>query len=292
MSSITGLDGLEPTINSIKYTKNILIANKEALICGWNLINKQLKKNKTNFIPVDSEHFSIWSLLQNYESQNVEKIYITASGGPFLELPKKRFNKIKPKDALKHPNWTMGKKITIDSSTLMNKVFEVIEAKNIFNIQYNKISILTHPKSYIHAILKLNNGLTKLLIHDPNMKIPIFNSLYLDKKKTIKTKPLNIEIINDLRLRKVDTKKFPLVKLLDNLPNKNSLYETILVTINDFFVHKFLENKISFRKLVKSIEKFSKLREFQKFKKISPKNVKEIYRLMDYVSLKINSFSI
>jgi len=124
------------------------------------------------------------------------------------------------------------------------------------------------------------------------MKIPIFNSLYLNDKKKIRTKHLNLEIINNLSLKKVDTKKFPLVKLLDNLPKSNSLYETILVTINDYFVYKFLEKKISFKKLVKLIEKFSNLREFQKFKKIKPKNVKDIYRLIDYVSLKINSFSI
>ena len=139
MSSITGLNGLYPTLNSIKFTKKILIANKESIICGWSLINKELKKNKTNFIPVDSEHFSIWSLLKSYNSINVEKIYITASGGPFLKLPKKKFSNISIKKALSHPNWKMGKKITIDSATLMNKVFEVIEAKNIFDLDYDKI---------------------------------------------------------------------------------------------------------------------------------------------------------
>ena len=110
MSSITGLNGLLPTLKSIKYTKKILIANKESIICGWNLINSELKKHKTEFIPVDSEHFSIWSLLNNYKSPNIEKIYITASGGPFLKLPKKKFSSISIKKALNHPNWKMGKK--------------------------------------------------------------------------------------------------------------------------------------------------------------------------------------
>ena len=178
MSSITGLNGLLPTLKSIKHTKKILIANKESIICGWNLINKELKKYNTNFVPVDSEHFSIWSLLQNYNSNDIDKIFITASGGPFLKLPKKQFSNISVKKALNHPNWSMGKKITIDSATLMNKVFEVIEAKNIFNLSYGKISILTHPKSYLHAITKFKNGLTKLLLHDPDMKIPIYNSIY------------------------------------------------------------------------------------------------------------------
>ena len=171
MSSITGLNGLSPTLKSIKYTKKILIANKESIICGWNLINKELKKYKTSFIPVDSEHFSIWSLLQNYNSNDIDKIFITASGGPFLKLPKKQFSNISIKKALNHPNWRMGKKITIDSATLMNKVFEVIEAKNIFNLDYSKISILTHPKSYLHAITKFKNGLTKLLLRSEERRV-------------------------------------------------------------------------------------------------------------------------
>mgnify|MGYP001328763383 CR=1 FL=1 len=292
MSSITGLNGLSPTLKSIKYTKKILIANKESIICGWNLINKELKKYKTSFIPVDSEHFSIWSLLQNYNSNDIDKIFITASGGPFLKLPKKQFSNISIKKALNHPNWRMGKKITIDSATLMNKVFEVIEAKNIFNLDYSKISILTHPKSYLHAITKFKNGLTKLLLHDPDMKIPIYNSIYSTDIKSIKTHSLNLKILNDLELKEVDTKKFPLIKILNKLPKYTSLFETVLITINDYLVFKFLEKKINFQKLIKLIDRFSNLREFQKFKKIKPKNIDDIYKLRDYVSLKLDSLGI
>ena len=292
MSSITGLNGLSPTLKSIKYTKKILIANKESIICGWNLIEKELKKYKTKFIPVDSEHFSIWSLLQNYNSTNIEKIFITASGGPFLKLPKKQFSNISVKKALNHPNWRMGKKISIDSATLMNKVFEVIEAKNIFNLDYDKISILTHPKSYLHAITKFNNGLTKLLLHDPDMKIPIYNSIYSADTKLIKTHSLNLKILNNLELKEVDTKKFPLVKLLNKLPNYSSLFETVLITTNDYLVFKFLEKKINFQKLIKLIERISNIKEFQKFKKIKPKNIDDIYDLKDYVSLKLDSLGI
>ncbi len=292
MISISGLEGLKPTLQLIKYSKNLAIVNKESLICGWNLIQKSLKKYKTNFIPIDSEHFSIYSLIKNHKIDEIERIFITASGGPFINYPKKKFNNIKPIDALKHPSWSMGKKITIDSATLMNKVFEVIEAKNIFAIDYKKISILTHPKSYIHAIIKFKNGLSKILIHEPDMKIPIYNSLNFPKKKKIKSNPLNLEIMNNLNLKKVDSKKFPLVKILNDLPKSSSLFETILITINDKLVYKFLENKISFNKLVGSIGKFSKFKKFQKFKKIKPKNVNDIYRLRDYVSLKIDTFSI
>ncbi len=292
MSSISGIGGLLPTYKIIKHTKLIAIANKEAIICGWPLIKKELKINKTRFIPVDSEHFSIFSLLKNQHNKDIEKIYITASGGPFIDLPKNKFKKIKLSDALKHPSWSMGKKITIDSATLMNKVFEVIEAKNIFDLSYNKIGILTHPKSYVHAIIKFKNGLTKILVHDPDMKIPIYNSLFPLNNKIIKVKSLKLNILNDLSLKKVDLKKFPLVKILNKLPKKSSLFETILITVNDYLVYKFLDNKISFEKMMKLINKISKLKKFQKFKKIKPKNVEDIYRLRNYVSSKMDSLGI
>ena len=292
MISISGLDGLKPTLKLIKYSKNLAVVNKESLICGWNLIKKNLDKYKTNFIPIDSEHFSIFSLLKNQKNDTVDRIYITASGGPFYNYPINKFHKIKPKDALKHPNWKMGKKISIDSASLMNKVFEVIEAKNIFNIPYKKINILKHPKSYIHAIIKFKSGLIKILAHEPDMKIPIINSLYDNGNINFKTKDLNLKILNDLDLGNVDIKKFPLISLLKKMPNQNSLFETILITINDFFVFKFLENKIDFKKMMKLINNFSNLQEFQKYKKIKPKKVDEIYRLRDYVSLKLISLGI
>ena len=292
MSSIMGLDGLLPTIKIIKFTKNIAIVNKESLICGWDLIKKEINKNKTNFIPIDSEHFSIYTLIKNYKTSDIERIYITASGGPFINLPKKKFKYINLKQALKHPNWKMGKKITIDSATLMNKLFEVIEAKNIFNIPYNKISILTHPASYVHSIVKFKNGISKILIHDPDMKIPIINSIHQKNLKKIKTKKLDTNLLNNLDLREVDLSKFPTIKLLKNMPLRSSLYETALITINDFFVYKFLENRITFSKLLKLISKTSCLNEFIKYKKKKPKSIDDIYKLRDYVSLKLSKLSI
>ena len=292
MSAISGIGGLLPTYKIIKHTKLIAIANKESIVCGWSLIEKELKKNKTKFIPVDSEHFSIFSLLQSQKGKSIEKVYITASGGPFINLPIKNFDKIKISDALKHPNWRMGNKITIDSATLMNKVFEVIEAKNLFKLDYKKISILTHPKSYVHAIVKFKNGLIKILAHDPDMKIPIHNSLYLNDEKKYVSKDLNFETLNNLTFKKVDTKKFFLIKLLDKLPQHSSLYETVIITINDYLVLKFLEKRINFKRLTNLIDKISKLTEFQKFKKIKPKNVNDIYRLRDYVSSKMDSLGI
>jgi len=175
MSSIIGVEGLNPTLKIIKHTNVIAIANKEAIICGWNILKKELKKNKTKFIPVDSEHFSLHYGLNNKLPHNIDKIFITASGGPLLNVKLNKFKDIKMSEVLKHPNWNMGKKITIDSATLMNKVFEIIEAKKIFNIPYKRLKILVHPKSYVHALIKFNDGMIKIIAHDTNMTIPIQN---------------------------------------------------------------------------------------------------------------------
>ena len=289
MSAISGLDGLKPTLNIIKFTKIIAIANKEALICGWTIISKVLKKFKTQFIPVDSEHFSIWYALKNENIKNIEKIFLTASGGPFLRLSLSKFKDIKIKQALNHPRWKMGKKISIDSATMMNKVFEVIEAKNIFNLSYDKISILIHPESYVHAILKFNNGLIKIIGHETSMKIPIFNTLYLDTQKTLKTKTLDIKKLNNLNLNSVEYNRYPAVKLLHKLPKASSLYETVLVSANDELVKLFLEGKIEFTDIFTQL---SKLNKFNKYKKIKPNNVNEIIELNKYVRLKIATISV
>ena len=285
MSAISGLEGLKPTLNLIKFTKTIAIANKESIICAWNLIQKKLKKYKTEFIPVDSEHFSIWSLLHgNYN--NIEEVIITASGGPFLKLPLAKFKKIKPIHAIKHPNWKMGSKISIDSATLMNKVFEVIEAQRIFNIDSSKFKILIHPKSYVHAIIKFNNGLTKILVHDTDMKIPIFNSIYYKKNLKIKSSKLDLNTLNNLDFSRVNLKKFPSIKILNKIPKNISLYETVLVSANDQLVDLFLKNKISFQKITTFLKKILGMKIFLKYKKRSPKNYKEIIKLSDYVRLK------
>ena len=292
MSAISGLEGLEPTLKIIKFTKKIAIANKESIICGWPLIKKELLKNKTKFIPIDSEHFSIYSLIGNSKNRDIEKVYITASGGPFNNYPINKFKSITLKSALNHPNWEMGKKITIDSATMMNKVFEIIEAKKIFDLTYKDLKILVHPKSYIHAIVKFNNGLTKILIHDTNMIIPIFNSLYENDVKKIKTKNLDFSKINNLNLKSIDLKKFPVVKILNNLPNRNSLYETVIVSANDSLVKLFLNKKIKFVDISKILLKFISNKEFLKFKRLIPKKIEDIVKLNNYVSLKINTLDI
>ena len=292
MSAISGVGGLEPTINIIKKTKRIAIANKESIICGWGLIQKELKKHKTEFIPVDSEHFSIWSVINDSSNSDIEKIILTASGGPFLNKSMRK--NIRPSDATKHPNWEMGKKISIDSATLMNKIFEIIEAKKIFDIELKKFDILIHPKSYIHAIVKFNNGLIKIVAHDTNMKIPISNSIYMGEKNQnfIKPKKIDLKILNSLNFQKVNSKKFPVIKILKKINEKNSLFDTALVSINDELVSLFLKNKINFLEISSKIWLLINLPLFSKYKHQIPKNLAQIEKLNEFVRLKTRTLSV
>ena len=285
MSSISGMEGLRPTLEIIKFTKKIAIANKESIICAWNLIQKELDKNKTEFVPVDSEHFSLWYALKNIPSTQIEKVYLTASGGPLLKLSKSNLKRnIKVSQALKHPTWSMGKKISIDSCTMMNKVFEVIEAKHLFDLSYEKIAVLTHPKSYIHAIVKFKNGLIKIIAHDTTMKIPIFNSIKSNNNLSIRTDNLQLKKLNHLDLKKINNKFFPVINILKKIPNKISLFETVIVTINDYLVDLFLNKKITFRELQNLLIKLVNKKLFTKYKKLKPKKFEDIIFVKNNVS--------
>ena len=293
MCAISGISGLEPLIDIIKITKNLAIANKESIICGWNLIQKKIVKYNVKFIPIDSEHFSIQSLIKNNKNMEIDTIFITASGGPFLKTPMTQFKNISAKKATKHPNWKMGKKISVDSSTLMNKVFEIIEAQRIFKLPISKFKILIHPKSYLHSIVKFHDGTSKLLIHDTSMMIPIFNSLFNDDStKKLKTKKINLNIINNLNLSNVDLLRFPMVKILKMMPNNISLFETVLVSANDCLVDLFLNKKIKYQDIHKNLKKILRLSEFTKLKSSKPKNVLQIIHLSKYVALKTKSLCV
>tara|TARA_B100000579_G_C22839100_1_gene860439 strand:- start:1543 stop:2697 length:1155 start_codon:yes stop_codon:yes gene_type:complete len=289
MCAISGLNGLKPTIDSIKFSKTIAIANKESIICGWHLIKKELKKYKTNFIPIDSEHFSIWTLIKNQKIENIRKIYLTASGGPFLKRKNSSIVNVKPKYALKHPNWKMGKKISIDSATLMNKVFEVIEAKKIFDVDIEKFKIIIHPRSYIHAIVHFKNGLVKLLAHDTNMAVPIMNSLYMDNKLfDYNEGNIDFKLLNGLNFINPDIKKFPVIKILNKIKNKPSYFETILISINDELVEKYLKGLINYQSLNTMLVKLLKIPYFTRYYNSAPKNVIDIKNMVKRVNTYLN----
>ena len=292
MSSISGLEGLISTLDIIKLSKNIAIANKESIVCGWSLIKKKLKKHKTNFIPVDSEHFSILDLIKKEKKSNIKKIFITASGGPFLNQNLKKIKQTNPKYAIKHPTWKMGKKISVDSATLMNKVFELIEAMKIFDLKKSNFDIIIQPSSYVHAIVEFKNGVTKFLTHPTSMKIPIFNSLYNYYHHKFEFEKLNFEKLNELNFQKIDFKKFPINKIIKNIPDNDSLFNTVLISANDTLVDLFLNKKISFHEIYGRLNTIINLKEFSKLKSTKPKNLRQIMNLSHKVRLKTQSLSV
>ena len=292
MCAISGLDGLKPTLEAIKFSKTIGIANKESIICGWYLIKKKLKKYKTKFIPIDSEHFSIWNLTREYSNHDIEEIILTASGGPLLNSPIRVQKTITPEKAVRHPNWKMGKKISVDSANLMNKIFEIMEANRMFNFDLKKYKILIHPQSYVHTIIKFKNGLIKMLLHDTDMKIPIFNSIYDKKIKYISSKKINSKTLNNLNFYEVDQLKFPSIKLLKKISKENTLYDTVITIANEELVKLFLQHKISLRQIVENLTKIINLKEYTKYFSKKPTSLNKIYKVSKLVRLKINGISV
>ena len=271
---------MEPTIQMVKLSKKILIANKESIICGWYLIKKTAIKYNTKIIPIDSEHFSISKLLENHSLKEIKKIYITASGGPFLNYKKNQLKNIKIKDALNHPKWKMGKKITIDSSTLMNKILELIEAQKIFNIPNKKLDILIHPNSLVHAIIEMKNGLIKFLYHDTTMIIPLANAIF-DGKININDffkKKKKIKVIEDLYFKKVDSNIFPVIKLKDRLDEYPST-PIIINAANEVLVDQFLKKKIPFLSIYKIIMNILNDRNYKKYAIKTPININQILKI-------------
>ena len=279
VSAIPGISGLEPTILIIRNTKKLLIANKEAIICGWDLIIKAAKKNKTIIVPVDSEHFSIQKLMDNHNIKEIKKIYITASGGPFLNFNKGQLKKITPEQALKHPKWKMGKKISIDSATLMNKILELIEAQKLFDIPNNKIDILIHPNSLVHAILELNNGLTKFIYHQTSMIIPLANAIFdgnLNIKDFYYKKEKNV--FENLTFQNVDDKKFPIIKF-KNRVNEHPSTAIIINASNEILVDHFLRKKLPFLGIIQIIMNILKDKKYKKYAIRRPINIYQIKKI-------------
>ena len=238
---------------------------------------------------MDSEHFSIWYGSKNQSDSRIDKIFLTASGGSLLNVSQKKINTLSISRILKHPNWQMGKKITIDSSNLMNKVFEVIETRKIFDIKYNKINIIIHKDSYIHAIIQFKNGMIKLVAHNTTMEIPIANTLYNNNHIFKKNILVDFKKLNNLNFTNVDSKKFPLVNIIRQMPNKDSLYETVLVSINDELVNQFLNKKIKYSQIKSILIENLKKKEFEKFKKIVPRTISDVITLSNNVRLKIKN---
>ena len=286
MAAIVGVAGLQPTIDAIKISKTVALANKESIICGWEILSKLIKKYKTKILPVDSEHFSIMELTKDISDDEVEEIIITASGGPFLNIPQNKLNYVKPTQAINHPNWKMGKKISIDSANLMNKVFEVIEACKIFKFNKKKYRIMIHPQSYVHSIIRFKNGLIKMILYNTDMKIPISNTLYGRKNHVLNVKKIDARILSKLSFQNVNTKRFPSIKLINKCLNLGFLAPTIVNASNEVLVSLFLTKKIGFLKIVKTINKIFRDKDFKKHAKRKPKSIKDIQITDNWARLK------
>ena len=283
IAAIPGIAGLKPTIELTKISKKVLIANKESIICGWNLIKKVASKNKTKIIPVDSEHFSIMKLLEHKKKENIKKIYLTASGGPFLNLNIAKLKSVKPHEAIKHPKWKMGKKISIDSSNLMNKILEVLEAHKLFEIDIKKFDIVIHPESLIHAIIEFKNGLYKFIYHETSMIIPLANAIFEDtvniedflKPKLDSQKSI---FFQSLKFLKVDKKRFPIINLKSRL---NEYYSSpiIINAVNEILVDQYIRKKIPFTSFYKYILKVLNDRNYNKYAIKEPKSIDQILRI-------------
>ena len=285
VSGISGIAGLVPTINIIKHSKEIAIANKESIICGWQFIKKELKKYNCKFIPLDSEHFSIYNLIQNKDKKNIQNIFLTASGGPFFGK-KINLNTVSPVEATKHPKWKMGKKISVDSANLMNKVLEVIEASLLFDLPLSKISIMIHPQSLIHSIVKYNNGLSTMMYHHNDMKIPIINSLYKNfnfRDNLFGKFSFNNDKNLELFFYKVDSKKYHALKVL-NLAKKLDANGYIVINVlNELLVEKFLDKKISFSDIIYkllSILQSKIVKKYLKYNKIQ--HIKDVFKTYEF----------
>ena len=290
IAAIPGIAGLKPTLELLKISKKILIANKESVICGWQLIKKIALKKKVQLIPIDSEHFSVMKLLQHENIDNLEKIYLTASGGPFLNFSKSKMKNIRPKQAINHPKWKMGKKISVDSATLMNKIFEVIEAHKLFEVDLKKIEILIHPQSLVHAILKFKNGIHKFIFFEPDMSIPIGNAIFGNKFEYENNSKINLGIKSSLEFFKVDKSKFPAINLKPIL-NKYASIPIILNAANEIFVDEFLKNNISFYSIISNLFELLRDKNLTKYAIKSPSNYESILDIDEWVRRQANEIA-
>src|SRR3989339_1732989 len=255
VNSLVGSVGIEPTYHAIKHNKNIALANKETLVAAGSVIMDEAKKNNVNLMPIDSEHSAIFQCLNGENVSEVEKITLTCSGGPFKNHNNGQLRNVTVKDALNHPTWSMGSKITIDSATLMNKGFEVIEAHWLYGIDYEKIKIVVHPQSIVHSLVEFVDKSAIAQLGMPDMKIPIQYALTYPKRfENIQT-PLDLVKIKTLEFSEPDFEKFPCLKYAYEAGNAGGTLPAVMNAANETAVYAFLENKIRFLDIPRLIRK-------------------------------------
>ena len=253
INAIVGTPGLQPTIELVKNGIDIALSNKESLVLGGHIIMPLAYKKNVNIIPVDSEHSAIFQCLNGENQKELKKIILTGSGGPFLKKPIHEFDSITPNEALNHPNWDMGAKISIDSATMMNKALELIEALWLFNIEIDKIQITIHPQSIVHSMVEFIDGSYKAHLGLPDMKVPIQYALTFPERKDTSVESLDFDNLN-LDFKKPDLEKYPILSLVEELINLGGNRVAVMSMANDYIVQKFLDQKISFNEIFSLIK--------------------------------------
>ena len=253
--AVVGAAGLIPTLSAIAAGKNIALANKETLVMAGNIVIEQAELNNIAILPIDSEHSAVFQCIEGNRREDVDKIILTASGGPFLNLPEKEFNKITPKDALNHPNWNMGKKISVDSATLMNKGLEAIEAKYLFDVSQEMIDVVIHPQSVIHSMVSFKDGTVMAQLGIPDMKGAIAYAMAYPERLALGQPTPDFVSIGKLTFEKPDIKKFPCLALAYAACEAGRTLPAVLNAANEVAVAAFLENRLSFIKIPQIIEK-------------------------------------
>ena len=254
INALVGGAGMEPTVYCIKSGVDVALSNKESMVMAGDYINKLCENKNVNIFPMDSEHSAIWQCLKGEQYSQINKLILTGSGGPFRTKSIKNFFKIKKEDALQHPNWEMGKKITIDSATMMNKGLEVIEAHWLFNIPIEKIEIIIHPQSIIHSLVEFVDGSIKAQLGIPDMKIPIQYALSYPDHDNILWESLDLAKIKTLTFESPDLEKFPCIRLAYDAIKKGGSFPVVLNIANDEAVDLFLNNQIKFVNIPEIIE--------------------------------------
>lgn len=248
INAIVGSSGLKPTVELIKNGIDIALSNKESLVLGGHFIMPLAKKNNVKIIPVDSEHSAIFQCLHGENHSNLKKIILTGSGGPFLEKPLEDFDKITPTEALKHPNWNMGEKISIDSATMMNKALELIEALWLFDIDIKQIEISIHPQSIVHSMVEFIDGSYKAHLGVPDMKVPIQYALTYPTRNKLSVDSLDLSNLN-LEFKLPDYDRYPILAFVEELIQVGGNRVAVMSIANDYIVQKFLDEKISFNQI-------------------------------------------
>ncbi|MGD9761254.1 MAG: 1-deoxy-D-xylulose-5-phosphate reductoisomerase [Candidatus Izemoplasmatales bacterium] len=282
INALVGMVGLKPTIKALEINRNVLLANKETLVVGGHLIKEKLKTSKAKIYPIDSEHSALWQALNGEETKSIKRLIITASGGSFRDKTREELKDVTLKSALNHPNWAMGKKITIDSATMINKGFEIIEACYLFDIEIEKVEALLHRESIIHSMVEFVDGSIIAQIADHDMRLPISYAMYYPKRKESIANKMDLMRLNNLHFSEIDYDRYPCLAYAIEAFKKGGSLRTVLNAANEVAVRLFIEEKITFLDIEKIIRK-----EMDNHKIIPFPQVEEIYEIDQEIKQRI-----